>query len=264
MHPPDMVPRKESSTHCPPKIRLVLPHYNGIDALKSYLPQLLKALETHSVPAEVKIVDDGSSRLVQKLIESSVNRLASSYSILMSPTLLERNYGKGFAIRQGWKNPPESIEILAFVDSDGSVPATAVAEQLLTAISHPEILQCGVRPQPSKETRSWKRRIMGGLFAALVHKSLAITVSDPQCGFKMVPAEFYARHRRRFKIDRFAFDCELLTLAAQNGVPIVEKEVPWVESPTSTVRAIRDGFKMWKDVRALKKRLKHYSKPMEF
>ena len=247
-----------------PKIRLVLPHYQGLIALKGYLPRLLNTLDTYKVPVEVRIVDDGSSRMVQKMIETTCSRLSSEHSILLSPVLLEQNYGKGFAIRQGWTHLPDSVQMLAFVDADGSVPATAVAEQLLAALQQPEILRCGVRPQPSKETRSWKRRIMGSIFAKHAHKALGISISDPQCGFKMIPAEFYARQQRRFKIDRFAFDCELLAFAKLHGTEIVEKEVPWAESPTSTVNAFRDGFQMWKDIRALKKRLKLYSKPMEF
>ena len=174
--------------------------------------------------------------------------------------LLEQNFGKGYAIRQAWNSAAETMQVLAFVDADGSVPAQSVAEQLLKSLQNPEQLRCGVRAKPSKETRSFKRRLMGSLFANHVRKQLKLDILDPQCGFKMIPASTYRRLRRRFKINRFAFDCELLALSQQQGLQIVEQELPWVESPTSTVRSIRDGWKMVRDIRKLKKRLRIYDK----
>ncbi len=250
----------ETNAHHEPIIRLALPHFQSLDSLKSYLPILLQTLESYQVPVEVVIVDDGSSRLLQKLLASWVSRLHSEHAILSSPMLLEQNFGKGYAIRQAWNTAPETIKVLAFVDADGSVPAQSVAEQLLESLQNPEQIRCGVRPKPSKETRSFKRRIMGSLFANYVRKQLKLDVSDPQCGFKMIPASTYRRLRRRFKIDRFAFDGELLALAMQQGLQIVEQELPWVESPTSTVRSLRDGWKMLRDIQKLKKRLRIYDK----
>jgi len=246
------------------RCRLVLPHFQSLQPLKSYLPDLLQALQQQHVPVEVVIVDDGSPRLMQKLLGRWTRRLAEQYPNLLPCILLEQNYGKGFAIRKGWSHAADPIQILAFVDADGSVPASSVAEQLLQSLEHPDQLRCGVRPNPSKETRSLKRRWMGSFFAHFVRTQIGITVSDPQCGFKMAPAPVYRQLKRRFKIDRFAFDCELLAFHAQAGVSIVEQEVPWREAPTSTVKALRDGMQMWKDIRGLKKRLKIYRKPLEF
>ena len=130
--------------------RLVLPHFQSLQPLKSYLPDLLHALQQQHVPVEVVIVDDGSPRLMQKLLGRWTRRLAEQYPNLLPCILLEQNYGKGFAIRKGWSHAADPIQILAFVDADGSVPASSVAEQLLQSLEHPDQLRCGVRPATLK------------------------------------------------------------------------------------------------------------------
>lgn len=246
----------ESAPQPSARCRLVLPHYQSFPTLKRYLPQLLRSLEHHGVPVEVLVVDDGSARLMQKLISTWSSRLSQDYDSLLPVQLLDRNCGKGYAIRQGWASVPDSVDVLAFVDADGSVPAEAVATQLLVALEHPDILHCGIRPAPSRATRSIKRRIMAACFAAYARRVLGIQVSDPQCGFKMVPKAIFQRLQRRFKVNRFAFDCELLAHAATTGVAIREVELPWVESPTSTVRSIRDGWQMVRDLRKIRRELR--------
>lgn len=239
----------------PARCRLVLPHFQSLPTLKAYLPDLLRSLNSHAVPVEVKIVDDGSSRLMQKWILSWTKRLSQTHPELLDTQLLEQNHGKGYAIRQGWNSVSDSIELLAFVDADGSIPADAVSNQLLAALQEPHHLHCGIRPAPSRATRSLKRRFMAACFATYARRMLRIEVKDPQCGFKMVPRSLYQQLHRRFKVNRFAFDCELLAHAALLNTPIREVELPWVESPTSTVRSIRDGWRMMLDLRRIRRSL---------
>lgn len=247
---------QEDPASDPAQVRLVLPHYQSINALKSYLPELLKTLqEAHGLSVEVVLVDDGSSHLLQKLLIKWVVRLQADFPQLTRCIVLEDNYGKGYAIRQGWRDAADATQILAFVDADGSIPAESVAQQLQLALQTPDKLRCAIRPAFSKQTRSIKRQLMGKLFSCYVRSHLNLQITDPQCGFKMVPSAVYRRLERRLKIDRFSFDCELLAHAQQIGVEIIEDEVPWIESSTSTIRAIRDGWHMLRDIHKLKKRL---------
>ena len=251
---PDANPNPIASP-LPARCRLVLPHFQSLPTLKTYLPDLLRSLEHHAVPVEVKVVDDGSSRLMQKWILSWTKRLSQTHPELLDTQLLEQNHGKGYAIRQGWSGASDSIELLAFVDADGSIPADAVSTQLLAALQEPNQLRCGIRPAPSRATRSLKRRFMAACFATYARHMLGIEVKDPQCGFKMLPRSLYQQLHRRLKVNRFAFDCELLAHAALLNTPIQEVELPWLESPTSTVRSIRDGWRMVLDLRNIRRSL---------
>ena len=77
---------------------------------------------------------------------------------------------------------------------------------------------------------------------------------DTQCGFKLLRAgearEIFARSR----IDRFAFDVEILYLANQLGFKTAEVPVAWKHVPESRVRAVLDSTRMLRDVIALKLR----------
>jgi dolichyl-phosphate beta-glucosyltransferase len=47
------------------------------------------------------------------------------------------------------------------------------------------------------------------------------------------------------RIERFAFDVEVLFLAQRLGFRIYEMPVTWIDSPNTSVRMIRDSFSMF-------------------
>ena len=73
-------------------------------------------------------------------------------------------------------------------------------------------------------------------------------VQDSQCGFKC-----YTRRSARLlaglqRMNGFSFDVEHLYLARRLGLKVVEVPVRWVDAPGTKVRAVRDSWRMFRDL----------------
>jgi hypothetical protein len=92
------------------------------------------------------------------------------------------------------------------------------------------------------------RAAMGRLFNRLVTTGTGLGLQDTQCGFKAfrTPAARLLFHLVR--IDRFAFDVELLARARRLGLRITEVPVQWTNVPGSTIHPLHDSITMLADV----------------
>ena len=81
-------------------------------------------------------------------------------------------------------------------------------------------------------------------------------LSDSQCGCKAFSGEAVKKIFPRCEVNRFAFDFECILWAKKYGMQIKEMPVKIINHRESTVNVFRDSFKMIKDVRKMKKRIK--------
>ena len=73
-------------------------------------------------------------------------------------------------------------------------------------------------------------------------------IQDTQCGFKLFRGEAARELFADARIDRFAWDVEILYLARRRGLAIAEVPVLWFNSPESKVRVVRDAVQTLWDV----------------
>ena len=214
-------------------ILLVVPCYKERLRLPKFLPELCQALQEAKLPVRVQIVDDGSPADEAAFLKEYVDEQRAQFDLLNEPLLLEANLGKGGAIRAGW-DTGHSYETLAFVDADGAVSASEVARVLKTVESGRVYL--AVRdPKNSKSLdRKLSRKAAAKLFNTLIRLRYDIDVSDTQCGFKIIPGDFYRSVRNQFKQSSYAFDLELILAAKNAGYAIETIPVDWTEIPGSS------------------------------
>jgi dolichyl-phosphate beta-glucosyltransferase len=73
-------------------------------------------------------------------------------------------------------------------------------------------------------------------------------IRDTQCGFKLFRRVAARELFREARVDRFAWDVEILYLARRRGMAIAEVPVLWFNSPESKVRVVRDAIQTLWDV----------------
>ena len=73
-------------------------------------------------------------------------------------------------------------------------------------------------------------------------------VEDTQCGFKLWSRAAAARLFAALHIERWAFDVELVYLAARMGVPMVEVPVTWHEVAGSKLDPSTAALQMLRDI----------------
>lgn len=230
-----------------PRLSLVLPCYNGAGYIEAAVRKLFAWLEAtpgFAGTTEVIVVDDGSSDDTPGVVQRT--------GLPLRFLRLERNRGKGAAVRQGMLEARGRFRI--FMDSDLPFELGAI-ERMLRYLDFKEFHICiGSRTARGGSYRvdeTGLRRLTSSLFAELVGRMIVTGVRDTQCGFKGFRSEVAEYLFRQARVDRFAFDVELLYLAFKNGFDVKTIPVQVVTDTPSTLRVTRDGLSMLIEVMKL-------------
>jgi dolichyl-phosphate beta-glucosyltransferase len=89
---------------------------------------------------------------------------------------------------------------------------------------------------------------MGKTFNRIVKALVIGGFSDTQCGFKLFKGEIARSLFGAARIDRFAYDVEILALAKKKGYGIKEVPIRWINSPESRVDPVKDSLQMLADL----------------
>jgi len=223
------------------EVSVVIPAYNEAGRLPATLEKILEYLKNRNLLEkwEILVVDDGS---IDRTPEAA-RRFGPPVRVLA----YQPNRGKGYAVRQGvlesrggrvlfsdadLSTPIEEWEKLAGQQPAGGIAiGSRAVDQALIGVAQP-----------------FYRRSMGKTFNLIVRTVAMGGIADTQCGFKLFDGEAARKIFRRARIDRFAFDVEILILARQSGIAIAEVPVVWNNVEASRVRVVRDSFRMLVDL----------------
>jgi dolichyl-phosphate beta-glucosyltransferase len=252
-------------------LSIVIPAYNEEDRLPSTLEETLAYLSRRRdkqgphFTYEVIIVDDGSHDKTAHVAFTYVRKHGfDAVRVLRLPA----NRGKGFAVKAGMLCSRGTNLLL--MDADGATRVSEVEkleakmkELLLlnsntstssitssggktngattTAFATPSPLGfvLGSRAhlqESAMAKRTAVRNILMHGFHALVTLVVGNKIRDTQCGFKLLtrPAARFVFPNQR--LQRWAFDVELVYVAQSLKVPMSEVQVTWTEIPGSKVR----------------------------
>lgn len=212
-------------------ISIVIPAFNEANRLMGSLDRIAAFMDAQHPEYEIVVVDDGSADATAALVRE---RTAGHPKLRLEG--YAGNRGKGYAIRYGVQRAHG--DAILFSDADLSTPIDEL-DKLLPLLRTGADIVIGTRAHPESDVRvrqPFYRDRAGKLFNALVRLLLLPALNDTQCGFKIFRRETVLPIVRELYVDRFAFDVEILYLAAQRGLRIAEVPVIWINSPDSRVR----------------------------
>jgi len=226
---------------------VVVPAFNEAQRIGPTLERILAYFERRSPPAEIVVVDDGSS---DGTAEVAARFTPRGVRLVRLP----RNRGKGAALRAGVA--ATSGDAVLLTDADLSTPIEEL-ERLEAALADAELVLGSRAVAGSRITRRqpWHREWMGRSFNRLIRTLGVTSLHDTQCGFKLLRGDVARRLFAELTVDRFAYDVELVWLARRRGFRVVEIGVAWHDSPASKVHPVRDAASMLIDV--LRFRFRH-------
>jgi dolichyl-phosphate beta-glucosyltransferase len=225
-------------------LTIVVPAFNEAHRLTEGIKRLDAAVAEGAVDpgsTEVVVVDDGSTDQTAATARSLLTHLPH-HRVVSHPS----NRGKGAAVRTGVGLARGTST--AYMDADMAIDPRAVPLLLDGLRAHELAIGSRTLADSMVESTYALRAVMGRLFNQLVTTGTGLGLHDTQCGFKAfhTPAARLLFHLVR--IDRFAFDVEILTRARRLGLGITEVPVQWRYVPGSTVHPLHDSVTMLADV----------------
>ncbi len=99
---------------------------------------------------------------------------------------------------------------------------------------------------------SFLRRVSSRIFTSFVSRIVVTGVMDTQCGFKGFRRDVAHALFSRSRIDRFAFDVEIIYIAFKKNLDVKRLPVGLTSNESSSVRLMRDALLMIRDVFRIK------------
>ncbi len=231
-------------------LSVVIPVYNEEKNISEALRRVSAYLSLKNFSWEVLVVDDGSKDSTRDVLLKYIQEHPGQPVHVLR---FDPNHGKGFAVRQGMLAAKGRYVLMS--DVDMSAPIKEV-DKLITAIDRGAEVAIGSRAvrAPGCDVRqSFKRRLSGRIFNLFVQALALPGIHDSQCGFKCFSNAAAKKLFLAQKLDGFAFDVEVLTLARQFGYKIAEVPVMWSEGKDSKIKLFRDPILMLGDLLRLKR-----------
>lgn len=220
-------------------LSVIIPSYNEERRLPNTLAEIDKYLSKQDYSYEIIVVSDGSKDNTAGVVKSLTDSI-KNLKVIDN----KENHGKGYVTRQGLLEARGRYRL--FTDADNSTSIDQI-EKMWPEFKKGFALVIGSRdvkgavlepPQPLK------RRLMGDAFRLLTQFICGTwEILDSQCGFKCLTSKAVEDILPRCKIDRFAFDPEILVIAKKLGYQIKEIPILWKNDLESKVK-LKDTAKM--------------------
>jgi len=222
-------------------LSVIIPAYNEESRLPKTLEGVAAYLAARRSPAEIIVVDDGSSDTTAELVKAYQKKYPALRLISNGG-----NRGKGFSVRHGMLEARG--EIALFTDADLSTPIKEADKLLAAILEHGYDVSVGSRAVNRNLIdvhQSAIREQAGIFFNRLVRWILGIGFADTQCGFKAFRRERAQILFDQQRIERFGFDPEILFLAKRHGLKVAEVPVHWSHDAGTKVNVAADGMRMF-------------------
>lgn len=204
-------------------LSIVLPRlHEPREVIKSTLRRISHISE--SISLQVIIVNDGGDPSELIGLDQYFPRLRIIHNL--------KCRGKGYSVRRGVSQA--SGRYIFYSDIDLPIGLTDLVEALpgLQVPSRPQML-VGQRVQSgstSQTTSNSARRVTSKLFRRVFKLLIHKRVSDSQCPFKLIERKAARRLFGLSCVNGYAFDAELIFLAQQLGIELVQKNIAWTDT----------------------------------
>lgn len=231
------------------KLSLIIPVFNGEMYLQKTFDELNGFFAQKDYLHSIIFVNDGSTDNTKEFLE---NYKQTQFSLPITVVHLEKNNGKGFAIKTAVEMIKDSADIIGFTDVELPYGLSKIEEGFAYFQSQPDlccVIGKRIQTHGLEKQYSKYRKFATTCFRWFLPKKIR-DIEDTQCGFKIFRANMAKELFRLIKTNRWVFDIELLLAAKYNNFNI--HEIPVIIKPSCVGRGrisfLRHGFKILKDL----------------
>lgn len=224
---------------------IIVPVYNEEKRIPRSINQIFSFFNSCGDAVEVIFVSDGSTDDTEKVLESY--QAKQGFKIIK----YGKNRGKGYAVRQGVL--AASGRWIIFFDIDLAVPLSEFSHFKSFVADGDQVIIGSRRLMDSRinKREHWLREFLGAGFSAL-SRVFVREVADFTCGFKCFSKQATEQIFPIARINRWAFDTELLYIAKLKRMPIRQMPVEWSHDDDSRVRVWKDALVSLKELAQIK------------
>ncbi len=222
-------------------LSIVIPAFNEARRITATLDQLTAYLSAQPWDWEIRVVDDGSGDRTAAIVEAASR--ANPRIVLQR----EPHRGKGGAVKAGLLAARGAYRFIC--DADLSMPPAELPRFLPPVLERFDVA-IGSREGPGARRvgEPWRRHAVGRIFNFAIRWLAVPGIADTQCGFKMFTADSVQAIFPHVTLAGWAFDVEVLCIARDLHLRIVEVPIEWHHRAESQVSVLRDSWGMLRDI----------------
>lgn len=238
----------ESASAAPVFLTIVIPAYNEERRLPPTLHKVAAYLRMQPYASEVLVVENGSTDDTSGVTEAFMREHVKGDDPFRVK-LMHSAPGKGAAVRAGML--AGQGEFLFICDADLAMPIEEIAKFLPPALkrgSFDVAIASREAPGAIRYNEPVYRHIMGRVFNMLVRIMAVRGIQDTQCGFKMFTHDSAQLLFPLQRLDGWSFDVEVLYIARQHHLHLIEIPIDWHYQTDSRVRPVQDTINMVREL----------------
>ena len=237
------------------RLSVVMPLYHLAGETEHNLVEVADLFEHHGIPAELVPVDDGSGDGTDAILARIATDSSRWRHVTVRPVICRLNGGKGTALRAGFAASTGHYVMLLDGDLDIHPKQTPYFfEEMVTKAA--DIVVGSKRHPKSVVQYPWHRWFVSGCYFTLVRLFVGLPITDTQTGMKLFKRQVLGDALDRMLVKTYAFDLELLAIAASRGAKIAEAPVVIRFGNKFGALKPRTVFQMAKDTLAVFYRLR--------
>ena len=232
------------------KISLCIPMYNESSNIADTARTLHAYMSANFESYEILFSNDGSKDGCDRIVR---NLNLPNVRVVGYPD----NRGKGCAVRTALL--AAEGDIVMFTDADLAYGTDVIKQVYDTFIEHPDAdMVIGSRNlhKDGSEGYTFSRKLASKTYIKVLCLAGGFTLSDSQCGYKAFTRDTVQDIFPRCEVNGFAFDFEAILWATKMKKHILETPVKIINHRESKVNVVKDTFKMLRDLRKMKKRIR--------
>ena len=220
----------------------IIPVFNEGKRLEKTF-EALRQFQCDANTLEVIFVNDGSTDATEEMLSDFLKTYPQGRLVTYTS-----NRGKGYAVTLGMQRATGDYRL--FFDADMSTPISEF-KKFMPVLEEGVDVVIGTRKTGDAlllERQPWLRETMGKVFTAMSNHLIGSTISDFTCGFKCFSRKSAAVIFATTRIERWAYDVEILLYARLNGFTIAEVPVVWKNDKNTSVRLFKDTVRSFIDL----------------
>ncbi len=198
-----------------PLLSVVAPVFNGAAFIAENVEIIRREFGAAGIAYELIVVSDGS-------VDETVEQALAAGHPEVRVFHYDRNLGKGYAVKLGLL--AARGRYAGFIDSDLDLHPSELPRFLEAIQTRGLDAAIGSKRHPESEVDyPLRRRLFSWLYQQLIRVLFQLNVRDTQVGIKLFRRELVDAVTPHLLVKRYAFDLELLAVAADSGFRRIEE-----------------------------------------